>query len=101
TFRDITSTRYQDEELWVMKGDASAPPVPLDQKIHEGVAISRTRMRIAWSNTHVHYPDQIKEGESILYVADVVYQNGAPRLANTREVLRAQGPDCTLEAQDF
>lgn len=100
TFRDINSTRYQDEELWVMKGDASAPPVPLDQKIHEGVAISRSRMRIAWSNTSRHLPE-LKDDESVLYVADVVYENGMPKLANKREVLRARLPECTIEAQDF
>ena len=31
--------------------------LPLDHKISEGVAISRTAMRIAWSNTHGQYPD--------------------------------------------
>jgi Tol biopolymer transport system component len=100
-FTDIQTTRYHDEEMWVMKADAKEAPRPLDQKIHEGVAISRTRMRIAWSNTHWHYPDTIADGESVLYVADVVDSAGAPRLANKHEVLRARLPDCTLEAQDF
>ena len=100
-FKDIVNTRYHDEEMWVMKADAKTAPVPLDQKIHEGVAISRTRMRIAWSNTHWHYPDAIADGESVLYVADVVDSAGVPRLASKHEVLRARLPDCTLEAQDF
>src|SRR5262245_9796640 len=85
TFRDINSTRYQDEELWVMKSNASEPPVALDQKIHEGVAISRSRMRIAWSNTSRHLPGVLQDGESVLYVADVVYENGVPKLSNKRE----------------
>src|SRR5262245_57822011 len=101
TFRDINSTRYQDEELWVMKRGATEAPVPLDQKIHEGVAISRSRMRIAWSNTSRHSPGVLQDGESALYVADVVYENGVPKLANKREVLRARLPECTIEAQDF
>ena len=100
-FKDIQTTRYHDEEMWVMKGDASAAPVPLDQKIHEGVAISRTRVRCPWSNTHAHAPDLLQDGESALYVADVVYDAGVPRLANKHEVLRARLPECTLEAQDF
>jgi Tol biopolymer transport system component len=100
-FKDIVTTRYHDEEMWVMRADAKTPPVPLDQKIHEGVAISRTRMRIAWSDTHWHYPDSIADGESVLYVADVVDSAGVPRLANKHEVLRARLPECTLEAQDF
>ncbi len=100
-FKDINTTRYHDEELWVMKGDASAPPVPLGQKIHEGVAISRTRMRIAWSTTHWHEPETLQDSESVMYVADVVYKDGVPALANKHEVLRARLPECTLEAQDF
>jgi len=100
-FKDIRTTRDRDEELWVMKPDAQSPPVALGQKLSEGVAVSRTRLRIAWSNTHGQYPDSVAEGESVMYVADVVYENGAPRLANRTEVLRARRPACTLEAQDF
>jgi Tol biopolymer transport system component len=87
--------------MWVMKADGSAPPVALNQKIHEGVAISRTRMRIAWSNSHGQYPERFAEGESALYVADVVYVNGTPQLSNAKEIIRARQPDCTIEAQDF
>ena len=100
-FKDIGTTREHDQEMWVMNGHARTAPEPLDQKISEGVAISRTGMRIAWSNTHGQYSDSIPEGESVLYVADVVYASGKPRLANRREVLRARRPECTLEAQDF
>jgi Tol biopolymer transport system component len=101
TFTDVRATRARDQEMWVMKAEASAPPTPLNHKISEGVAISRKRMRIAWSNTHGQYPDLLPEGESALYTADVVYKDGVPELANKKEVLRARGPECTLEAQDF
>jgi dipeptidyl aminopeptidase/acylaminoacyl peptidase len=101
-FKDIRTTREHDEELWAMAADVKSPPVPLGRKISEGIAVSRKRMRIAWSNTHGQYPDSIPEGESRLYVADVVEDPaGAPRLANVHEVLRARRPECTLEAQDF
>ena len=101
TFRDITRTRYEDEELWVMKADRSAPPMALDQKVHEGVAISRSRMRIAWSSSNQQYPNRFPPGESALYVADIIYENGTPKLANKREILRGRQPECTIEAQDF
>ncbi|HEY2942083.1 MAG TPA: hypothetical protein VGN09_06595 [Vicinamibacteria bacterium] len=101
TFTDVRTTRSRDQEMWVMKADASTPPTPLDHKISEGVAISRQRMRIAWSNTHGQYPDLVSEGESVLYTADVIYKDGVPGLANKKEVLRARAPECTLEAQDF
>jgi Tol biopolymer transport system component len=101
TFTDIRTTRSRDQEMWVMKADASAPPTALSHKISEGVAISRKRMRIAWSNTHGQYPDLLPEGESVIYTADIVYKDGVPELAGKKEVLRAKAPECTLEAQDF
>ena len=101
TFTDIRTTRSRDQEMWVMKADAKTPPVALEHKISEGVAISRQRPRIAWSNTRGQYPDVLGEGESVIYTADIVYEGGRPALANKQEVLRARAPECTLEAQDF
>ena len=102
TFTDIRTTRDRDQEMWIMKAGARSAPIALSHKISEGVAISRTRMRIAWANTRGQYPDSLAEGESVIYMADVVYDSaGAPALANRRELLRAKRPACTLEAQDF
>jgi len=85
-----------------MKAGARTAPVALGHKISEGVAISRKRMRIAWANTRGQYPDSLAEGESVIYMADVVYDSaGAPKLANVKELIRAKRPACTLEAQDF
>jgi Tol biopolymer transport system component len=101
TFEDVRTTRARDQEMWVMKADAKTPPVPLNQKISEGVAISRTRMKIAWANGHGQYLQQFKERESALYTADIEYKDGVPTLVNKKEVLRSPGPECYLEAQDF
>jgi Tol biopolymer transport system component len=101
TFEDVRTTRARDQEMWVMKADAKTPPVPLNQKISEGVAISRTRTKIAWANGHGQYPEQFKEKESALYTADIEYKDGVPTLVNKKEVLRSPGPECYLEAQDF
>lgn len=100
-FTDIRTTRAQDQEMWVMQADAKTPPVALNHKISEGVAISRKSMKIAWANTHGQYPDLLAEGESVIYTADIEYREGVPTLTNKKEVLRANRPDCTLEAQDF
>src|SRR5205823_2922493 len=67
----------------------------------DGVAISRKRMKIAWANTHEQVPDALTPGESALYTADVVDQDGTPTLTGRKEILRAHAPECTLEAQDF
>jgi len=100
-FEDIQTTRSREQEMWVMKADAKSPPVPLNHKISEGVAISLKQMKIAWSNTNGQYPDRIPKGESALYTADLIYQDGVPALANKNEILRSKTNECTLEAQDF
>ncbi len=102
-FTDISSTRSRDQEMWILKagfkpGDHA---LPLEHKISEGVAISRAAMKIAWSNTRGQYPDRFQEGESAIYIADIIDENGRPKLTNEREILRAKSPECTLEAQDF
>ena len=103
TFTDIRSTRSRDQEMWILKADAKPGDraVPLDHKISEGVAISRTSMKIAWSNTRGQYPDLLQQGESVIYTADIVYEAAQPKLANKKEVIRAKSPECTLEVQDF
>lgn len=101
TFADIRTTRGRDQEMWILKAGATDRPVALDHKISEGVAISRTSPKIAWSNTRGQYPDALAEGESVIYTADIVDEGGRPVLRNKQEVIRAKAPDCTLEAQDF
>ena len=100
TFTDIRTTRDRDQEMWLLRA-SGGPPIALGHKISEGVAISRKSNRIAWSNTHGQYGDQIPDGESVLYMADIVEERGQPKLANKVELLRAKRPECTLEAQDF
>ena len=103
TFTDISTTRSRDQEMWVLKGDSRPGdrPILLEHKISEGVAISRTSRKIAWSNTHGQYPDEIAQGESVIYTADMVVEGSRAKLANKTEVIRAKAPECTLEAQDF
>jgi hypothetical protein len=101
TFTDIRTTRSRDQEMWILKAGARSAPTALEQKISEGVAISRTKPMIAWSNTHGQYPELLREGESVIYTAEVVERDGVPALAHKKEVLRARAPECTLEAQDF
>jgi WD40-like Beta Propeller Repeat len=103
TFEDIRTTRSRDQEMWVLPRDfrPGDRAVALGHKISEGVAISRTAMKIAWSNTRGQYPDALAEGESVIYTADVVEDQGKLALANKKEVIRAKAPECTLEAQDF
>ena len=100
TFTDIRTTRDRDQEMWLLarvgRSADRARPQDLGRRGH----LAQDR-RIAWSNTHGQYPDQIPEGESVLYMADIVEDGGQPKLANKVELIRAKRPECTLEAQDF
>jgi Tol biopolymer transport system component len=103
TFVDIGTTRGRDQEMWMLPRDFKPGDraVPLGHKISEGVAISRTSPKIAWSNTRGQYPDLLAEGESVISTADITVQDGRPALTNKQEILRARAPECTLEVQDF
>jgi hypothetical protein len=85
------SRSEKNAELWVLKKDLSAPPVPLGEKCSEGPAVSRRRMLIAWTQG------------GAFYMADIVYENSLPRLANKTKILDKRDlPFKTgLETQNF
>lgn len=78
-------------ELWVLKKDLSGPPTPLGEKCSEGPAVSRKNLRIAWTRG------------GAFHLAEVVYADGVPRLANQKKILdRKDLPfECDLETQNF
>ena len=78
-------------ELWVLKKDRSGPPTPLGEKCSEGPAVSRRNMRIAWTQG------------GAFYMADVVYDNGTPKLAGKKKVLDKKDLPfkCDVETQNF
>jgi len=85
------SRSEKNAELWVLKKDLSGPPVPLGEKCSEGPAVSRKRMHIAWTQTEAFYS------------ADIVYENGKPKLANKKKILdkRDLPFETSLETQNF
>jgi len=78
-------------ELWVLKKDLSGPPVPLGEKCSEGPAVSRKHTRIAWTQ------------KNAMYVGDIVYEGGKPRLSGRKKILDARDLPfkCGLETQSF
>ena len=81
----------RNAELWVLKKDLSSKPVPLDEKCSEGPAVSRKKMRIAWTQG------------GAFYMADIVYKEGRPELANKKKILDKKDLpfECGLEVQNF
>ncbi len=85
------SRSERNAELWVLKKDLSGPPVPLGEKCSEGPAVSRKNMKIAWTQ------------RGAFYMADIVYKDGKPELANKKKILdkRDLPFECDLETQNF
>lgn len=83
--------------LYVLDKSFTKPPVPLGVQCNEGPAVSRTRLRIAWTHGEQDH----------ISVADIVYENGTPKLVNARLVLQtsdfpaSERPRKWIETQNF
>lgn len=88
-FKNIEVSRSKEAELWWMPGDGSGPPVKLNEKINEGVAISRNENIISWA----------VEGEGI-YTAYVTVREGNP-LITEKKLIKGPPEDGFEEPQDF
>jgi hypothetical protein len=89
--------------LYVLERSLAKPPVSLGVKCSEGPAVSRKRMHIAWAQVAAQYPDEMPKGASRMLEADIVYEDGAPKLANQRLICKSDDLPfkCTLEPQNF
>jgi hypothetical protein len=65
--------------------------------------VSRRRLHIAWAHVSAQYPDKLPAGASQMHEADIVYDNGVPKLARQKLVLDSRDLPfkCTLETQNF
>jgi len=81
----------KNAQLWVLNKNLSGPPTPLGEKCSEGPAVSRSQMRIAWTQ------------RGAFYMADVVYEHDIPKLADKKKILDKQDLpfECSLETQSF
>lgn len=100
--------RFFESELWIMKGDLSAPPVRLGAGNLEGVAVSPDAMRIAWATVSGDVPERKPDDEIDLTVlgrptyqlwtADIAYAGGKPQLDRKRLLLDCKtGPLAALK----
>lgn len=79
--------------MYVLDKSLTRPAVPLGEFIDEGPATSLHTMHLAWTTP----------GQREMYIADIVYTDGVPSLANKRLLLSyADKPQTMrLETQDF
>ncbi len=76
--------RRRTAELWVLSKNLDKPPVPLGTYCSEGPTVSRRQLRIAWTIDHENYPETLPENTSQIWMADIDYSGGEPKLANKR-----------------
>lgn len=91
--------------LYVMDKSGEKPPVPLNTLCAEGPAVSRDKMRIAWTQRDRQIPE-LGKNRAKLYMAEIVYEDGVPMLSNQREIFDSkQLPfslgDSSLETQSL
>jgi len=100
---DPWPSRHSEAELWVLDKELSRPPTRLGTKCSEGPAVSRSRLRLAWTVDHGDLPESLPEGVSQFWMAEISYQGGEPRLADTRLILDSRDLDfhASLETQNF
>ena len=89
--------------LYVLDKSLTKPAMPLGTKCSEGPAVSRHRLHLAWTHVAAEYPNEMPAGTSRMQEADIVYENGRPKLANEKLiVVNTNLPfQCTLETQNF
>jgi Tol biopolymer transport system component len=89
--------------LSVLDKGLAKPPTPLGTKCSEGPAVSRHRLHIAWTHVSAEYPDAMETGTSRMQEADIVYEDGNPKLANQRLIIDSRDLPfkCTMETQNF
>lgn len=88
----------KNSDLWYLSKDAGSRPVKIGQRVSEGVALSKTTMKIAFTEIASKEETPVF---SKLVVADIDLSGGIPKLINRTIVLESRDKTCTVEAQDF
>ena len=83
----------EQAELWILKRDLLSPPTRLGVFCKEGPTASRKQMKIAWTVDDI-------------YMSDIVYENGVPRLKQIDTLVRSadlpkEVDNWRLETQNF
>lgn len=100
---DPLPSRHTEAELWVLDNSLTKPPVPIGEKCSEGPAVSRKKMRIAWTVDHGDYPERLEKGAAQIWMADILYEGDLPKLVNKKLILdnRKLPFKTGLETQNF
>lgn len=89
-------------ELWVLDKSFKTPPQKLGTYCFEGPCVSRTKMKIAWTQNYGQ--EQVPVGRFVIWEADIDYSSGKPQLDNQHLVIdnSHQGIEgAVLEVQNY
>lgn len=83
----------EQAELWILKRDLLSPPTRLGVHCKEGPTASRKQLKIAWTVDDI-------------YMSDIVYENGVPKLKQIDTLVRSadlpkEVDNWRLETQNF
>lgn len=90
--------------LSILDPAANEPPIALNIASSGTPAVSRKKMRIAWTVLWPQAPELLKEGESQIFVADLVEKEGGYEIADKKMVVDSRNLPFTmhsLEVTDF
>lgn len=99
-FKELRTSRREDNELWFLSKQTGSKPVRFGQKMSEGAAISKKSLKISFAVLSAQDQTLAPE-QSQLFVADVDLSGKTPRLTNKRMVYESRSADCRVESQDF
>lgn len=97
TDKNARQTARDSSYLYVLDKSFTKPPVPLGVQANEGPAVSRTKLRIAWTHGEQDH----------ISIGDIVYENSVPKLVNIQPVISTsdfpagERPRKWIETQNF
>ncbi len=97
-FKDIRTSRREDNELWYLAARPGSKPVKFGQKVSEGAAVSKGTMQIVYAETSEQNP-KIARGESRMTIAEI--DPRGPSLTNKKVIYWSPDSSCTVEPQDL
>ena len=89
-------------ELWVLGKSLDKPPHKLGTYCFEGPCVSRTQLKIAWTQNYGQEPNPT--GRFVIWEAGIDYSSGVPHLAGQHMVIDNSHPDlagAVLEVQNY
>lgn len=99
-FKDTRTSRYVENELWFLSQKPGSKPIRLHQIMNEGAAVSKTSLKLSFSQTHEANP-ALAPGVSELITAELDLSGPEPRLVNKQVIYTEKDPAYWVESQDF